>query len=376
MNKKFFIGLVLVLLLASMSFALVYSFYTIYWITGTVNDENSVKADGHLVVFFKNLDEYYQGYYAIDTVGPTGTAATANRYAINTAFFTPFTVGSTYSVAVVQDAQGYGAGPVEVTISGSGYDEAPEMTMAYGAGVGSPGAPIIKQVKFGERVYFEELIKEGEKFYTSPTPKVTALIEGVGTAGVNMANITLVVNEDAPQLSKTYTMSVPIKTYVAGTSVVESLTAVFTIPDADPLPEDPDADRDSKVTIKAENAAGTATAVKVCTVTVAGGPMRVIGPVVVFPSPFSPTKDKQLEIQYTLSTEGNIQIYIVNIAGEAVKRILRSAGEEGGNAGRNKVAWDGRDESGVIVGNGVYVGTIIDRDRGKLLAKFKFSVFN
>jgi hypothetical protein len=376
MNKKFFIGLVLVLFLAGVAFAqLFYSFFTIYWVTGTVNDENGVKANGYQVVFYKSLDEYQKGNYAIDTVGPTGTAGTSNRYAINTAFLAPFTVGSTYSVAVVQDDDGYGAGPVNVTISGKGYDEAPEMTMCKGCGVPPPDAPIIEQVKFDERVYFQELVDDGEKFYTSPAPKVTAIIKGVGTAGVNKDKVYLVVNEGEPGAPQPYTMSVPVTTVVSGTSVIGSLIAEFGIPESEPLPEDPDADKDSTVTIKAENIAGIQS-VKECTVTVAGGPMRIIGEVLAFPSPFSPSKDKELEIQYTLSQAGNITIYIVNIAGETVKRISCSPGEEGGNAGRNKVKWNGRYETGEIAGNGVYVGTVIDRDRNKLLARFKFTIFD
>ena len=48
------------------------------------------------------------------------------------------------------------------------------------------------------------------------------------------------------------------------------------------------------------------------------------------------------------------------------------SGAEGGKAGRNKVSWDGRNDAGGQVGNGVYVGTIVSG--GKLLAKFKLAI--
>ena len=367
--KKFLVLITALFILAGAALAQVWTFVPVYVVADTVYDTPEATADGRMVVVYKDDAEYAKGIF-------TYAYVTGNTYVVNAASTTlTLTVGDTYEVGVVQGADGYGAGPVKVTISGKGYDIAPPMTMCKGCGPLPVKAPIIEQVRFDERVYFEELVKKGEKFYTSSTPKVTALIKGADTAGVNVDRIFLVVNEGRPGAPQPYTMAVPSKSYVAGTSVIKSLTAVFTIPDSEPLPEDPDADTDSTVTIKAQNTAGIP-AEKVCTVTVAGGPMRVIGDVVVFPSPFSPSKDKELEIQYTLSQAGNVTIYIVNIAGETVKRISCAPGEEGGNAGRNKVKWNGRYETGEIAGNGVYVGTILDRDRNKLLARFKFTIFD
>ena len=66
----------------------------------------------------------------------------------------------------------------------------------------------------------------------------------------------------------------------------------------------------------------------------------------------------------------------MSIAGEPVRRIHCPAGTEGGNAGANKVAWNGRNMIGEQVGNGVYAGTIVSREENKLLAKFKVTVFD
>ena len=379
MKKKLLTAAIFVTLaLAGAALAqVVFSFYPIYWITGTVNDGGGVAAEGHTVAFYRTLDEYYAGKYTADTVGTGGSAAAANRYAVNTSFFSGLTIGQKYFVAVVQDSAGYGAGPVEVTVSGAGYDEAPAMTMALGAGIPAAGveAPLIQQVKFGERVYFSHLVEQGEKFVTSPTPDIFVNIEAVGTFGINRDNIKIIIN-DGTVNAKTYTMTsanIASTSYVAGTSdVIRSLMVEYSVPEAEPLI----ADQDNTVTIRAWDATNTASSTEVCTVTVLGGPLRVVGGVLCYPSPFSPTKDGGTQVQYTLSQDANVEIIIISVAGETIRRISCPSGTEGGSAGANKVAWDGTTQIGEKVGNGVYAGTIISRDENKMLAKFKVTVFD
>jgi len=153
----------------------IYTYVPLYSVIGTVVDNPSSsavgRADGNTVVFYRNLDEFYSGVYASDIVGPTGNMAAANKYLINITDnqLLPLAVGNTYQVATIRDADNYGAGPVSVTISGTGYDIAPNMTMVLGGGVASPGAvaaqpPIIKQVWFGERIYQKVLVARGEQF--------------------------------------------------------------------------------------------------------------------------------------------------------------------------------------------------------------------
>jgi hypothetical protein len=112
------------------------------------------------------------------------------------------------------------------------------------------------------------------------------------------------------------------------------------------------------------------------TVEVMGGPLRMIGTPVVYPSPYSIKKDKIVTIQYGLSADANIDIYLVSVEGKRIKRFLPLAGEEGGSAGINKITWDGKTDQGFLAGNAIYVGTVVARDEGRLLGKFKLTVVN
>ncbi|MGB9613460.1 MAG: hypothetical protein ACPL4K_04705, partial [Candidatus Margulisiibacteriota bacterium] len=111
-----------------------------------------------------------------------------------------------------------------------------------------------------------------------------------------------------------------------------------------------------------------------CAVTVLGGPLRVIGIPITFPSPFSITKHGKVTIQYELSKSGNITLYLVSPTGEIIKKWNFNAGEEGGSAGINKVTWDGRTDQGYLAGNAIYLGSIISRDDNRLLAKYKLTI--
>lgn len=363
----------------------IYTYVPVYSIIGTVVDNpasSSVgRADGSTVVFFRNLSEYNSGVYSSDIVGPTGSMAAANKYLINATNnqLLPLVVGNTYQVATIRDADNYGAGPVEVTISGAGYDVAPDMTMALGGGVGPPGVtaqpPVIKQVWFGNRIYQKTLVASGEQFVVGPTPTIKANIEATGTSGINASNITILVNEGTTK-AKTYTMAAADITQTvyatAAKDVIQSLAVEYSIPETDPLPEN----EDSIVTVRAWDASNTASTSEACTVTVLGGPLRIVGPVVVYPSPFSQRRHGTCTIQYTLSADANIDIYIYAVGGQLVKKISRFSGTDGGSAGINKVVWDGRTESGMLAGNAVYVGTLVGRDENKLLAKFKFTILD
>jgi len=110
-------------------------------------------------------------------------------------------------------------------------------------------------------------------------------------------------------------------------------------------------------------------------VEVMGGPLRLIGEAITYPSPFDINKDKNVTIQYTLSSNGNIDIYLVNVGGERIKKMSFMAGQEGGTAGANKVVWDGVSDQGGFTGNAIYLGTIVARDEGRVLGKVKLTVF-
>jgi hypothetical protein len=108
----------------------------------------------------------------------------------------------------------------------------------------------------------------------------------------------------------------------------------------------------------------------------AGGPIRIVDFPLVFPSPFSVIRDKKVVIQYTLSKASNIEILIVGMSGEIIKKISCASGEEGGLGAINHVVWDGRRDWGSLIGNGVYMGIIISKDRNKVLGNFKLTAYN
>jgi hypothetical protein len=112
-------------------------------------------------------------------------------------------------------------------------------------------------------------------------------------------------------------------------------------------------------------------------VTALGGPVRLVGfSPLCYPSPFSIVRNKEVAIQYNLSADADIDIYIYSSSGEIVKRLTVQSGEEGGKLAANKVRWDGISDLGRIVGNGIYMGTIISRAQQKVLGKFKLVAYN
>jgi hypothetical protein len=106
------------------------------------------------------------------------------------------------------------------------------------------------------------------------------------------------------------------------------------------------------------------------------GPIRIVDFPLVFPSPFSVIRDKKVVIQYTLSEESNIDILIIGASGEIIKKFSFQSGEEGGMAALNQVVWDGKPDWGNPIGNGIYLGIIVSRDKNKVLGNFKLTAYN
>ncbi|MCK9282127.1 MAG: T9SS type A sorting domain-containing protein, partial [Melioribacteraceae bacterium] len=65
-----------------------------------------------------------------------------------------------------------------------------------------------------------------------------------------------------------------------------------------------------------------------------------------YPNPFNPTTT----IEYTLPTEGNVNLEVYNSIGQLVNVLV----EEYQNAGRQKVSWSGKDSFGCSVTSGIY----------------------
>jgi len=77
-----------------------------------------------------------------------------------------------------------------------------------------------------------------------------------------------------------------------------------------------------------------------------------------YPNPFDPNREAT-DIRYNLPFDSDVDIYIYTMSGERVRQMHFNAGANGGRAGLNAgIYWDGRNGSGDIVLNGVYVAYI------------------
>ncbi len=73
-----------------------------------------------------------------------------------------------------------------------------------------------------------------------------------------------------------------------------------------------------------------------------------------YPNPFNPTTN----IQFGMPTEGNVSIVVYNMLGQKVRVLLN----EHRVAGRHEVVWDGHDDSGAVVGSGLYFYQLRSQD--------------
>jgi len=356
-----------------------------YWILGTVQDsEDGVSADGKTIVFYRDkTDEGYNQYNV-------NTKIVNNKFIMNGFLASlDIEVDKTYQLAVVAGDDGCGAGPIDVTISGLGYEEK-DLVLKYGEGkadlpTGGVSDEVIFELppyikyKFGNRIYQKGLIakwkEQGKSFVVSATPKlkIDVGIDQPFALSANIADYKLIL--DPGTENKEYSLSaqnMTQKVKTAGTERVEAFALNYTV--TEPLTE---GEHIFKVIAKSSGLDGIqAMATEYATIEVIGGPLRLIGDPLVYPSPFSKPRDNEITIQYTLSTDGDIDIYIIDVGGRRLKKFVLNSAEEGGSAGINKVVWDASTAFGGYLANGIYVGTIVARQEGRLLGKLKLTVVN
>ncbi|MEA3494087.1 MAG: hypothetical protein U9R38_06860 [Candidatus Margulisiibacteriota bacterium] len=344
-----------------------------YWIAGEVEDPDGVGTDGRRVVFFKDplVSNNIEGGYADDYVGPTGLAGVADRFVLNAFedYRMPIVPGKYFAAIVNSDVDNYGANPVEVTVTGRGFDIAPNMVLELNAGPNSPsprGGPEIDNIRFGNRKYQAELVAKGQEFIVSSQPKISADVRSA--MGLDTSKIFMVVNEGTAN-AKTYTIATDAKVSVAaGTSTTP--TEISFIRDffneGDSLP-----DGETTIAFKATNIYGST--VVDCTVTVVGGEARLIGVPLTYPSPLHLMQANSVIFQYTLSKDTPVDIFLFDVSGRIAKKITCYARDEGGSAGVNKVTWNLITDQGQKVASGIYVFSLVNRESGKLLGKGKFT---
>ena len=79
-------------------------------------------------------------------------------------------------------------------------------------------------------------------------------------------------------------------------------------------------------------------------------PIGTLGEAKAYPNPFR----EQLTLEYQLEQGGRVEIQINNILGQKIKSLIK----EEQQAGLKRVKWDGIDESGSLVTNGMYYITL------------------
>lgn len=105
------------------------------------------------------------------------------------------------------------------------------------------------------------------------------------------------------------------------------------------------------------------------------GKLRLVESPLAFPVPYSPVSGGDITLQYNLSQDADIDIYIFSSSGQAVKKLTFAKGDEGGKTGLNKVRWDAKTSLGRPAGNGIYVGTIINKEDHGVLGKIKLVIY-
>jgi flagellar hook assembly protein FlgD len=79
-------------------------------------------------------------------------------------------------------------------------------------------------------------------------------------------------------------------------------------------------------------------------------PEQTIGMSKAYPNPFK----ESITIEYQLQQSGRVEIWINNILGQQIKSLVK----EDQQAGLQRVKWDGMDESGSLIRNGIYYITL------------------
>jgi|GEM_PF-1156239 len=105
---------------------------------------------------------------------------------------------------------------------------------------------------------------------------------------------------------------------------------------------------------------------------VMSGAVQMVGPTVVYPTPFSPvSKGGEATITYTLSTDAPVNIFMYDIGGKVMWTRRFSPRANGGRTGYNEVKWNGITDFGGYAGNGIYVYKVVAGGRvigtGKLV---------
>jgi len=378
--KKLLILTFLVLIGISANAQMLYN--GIYWVDGTITaptNDATVTTNGRMVVFYQTTPG---DGYATDLSGPTGISGQTGKFMLNAMEdWRMSIVPGTYVIATVKGTDNYGVNPVSISISGKGWDAAPALQLAYGAGITMPGPrtlpswlaseiPVIKNIWFDGKLYQKILVEDPTKplkFYSTAQPKISVKVTA-GNIGIDESTLAVTLDEGAAS-QKTFSTFSDVSRVMGPTAPSEVNFSLNFKTLGETL-------TDGSHTFKfyAGNAVGTTLETSYVTVKSA---LEVVGTPITFPSPLHLSTDTQVTFQYGLSKDANVDIYVFDISGTIVKKISCNAGgiggSAGGAAGPNKVVWDLTTDQGSRLGVGIYVWEIVNRDSNKVIGKGKFA---
>lgn len=377
MKFKGVLTLVILIGLASAALAQEATFTGFYPLVGSVISEDpDISTTGRKVVFYLDLEDPAAAF-SYDYVGEPGLSGQANQYFMNAFqdYRMPVDVGRKYYIAVVKGTDNYGANPVEVSITGYGFERFPTLTLREGEGIDDPGfhisrfAPKIEAIWFGHRLWQPALVALGESFIISDQPDIKCEISC--DYGINVSSLQI-IQDEGTATAKTYNVSTSDISTIRG--MAESPTEISYVYSFSEKGQNL-SDGDHSLTFKASNAYGTT--IEVCAVTIKAGPVEVIGTPINYPSPIHLRTDKEVIFQYGLTKDADIDIYLFDISARIVKKISCDAGQPGGSAGGtanpNKVTWDLITDQGSKIGSGIYLWNIVDRAGNRVLNKGKLT---
>jgi len=341
--------------------------------------ETNVSTEERTVIFYQTTSE---AGYASDISGNKGRSGRNGNFMLNIMEDKRMKIiPGEYKIAVVKGEDGYGSNPVNITITGNGYDTSPDLILAKDTGITSPTpqpapfegeAPVIESIRFDGRLYQKNLINKEYEYIVSKNPIIEVKVTA-GNTGIDIS--TLAMSEDAGSVVGQYYKITDdqIITRVMGTNNPVEVTFAF-----DYKAKNKELSSGAHTfNFEAGNSVGTTS--ESATVKIMAGDTEIIGTPIAFPSPFILKEDTKVTLQYGLSDDANIDIYIFDITAKVVKKLSYNAGTPGGSAGGtanpNKVEWDLISDFGYKIGAGVYLWHIIDRDRNKIIGKGKLAIY-
>ena len=384
MNKFLTATLVALLLIVPCAQAQ-HIYLRMYWIVGEVADPDGVGTEGRWAVFYRDDPA---NAYSDDLVGIMGLSGRANqdmhngyedwRMVIEPGIYKCATVKGYKNGALVDD---YGANPVDVLITGLGYDVHPTLTLIKGGGIAPPGPrpnpawlaallPKIENIKFGDRKWQPALVAQGEDFVIDEAPIVSAKISS--QSPLRTESIMMILNAGLAD-SKNFSVSSSHYTAIKGSQQAPTeINFIFDFAkEGQKLPAG-----QQKLTITGANDFGSTE--EVCTVKIMAGEVEVIGIPIAYPSPLHLRTERLVTLQYGLTKNADIDLYIFDIAARIVKKISCARGMPGGQAGAaanpNKVTWDLITDQGSLAGAGIYLYNIVDPHRNRVLSKGKITL--